>query len=88
MLTVRPSLSALVALFFTLSVLFGAAVEGAPQRQRNRNGGNRNGGNRNNNGNGNGATELTSQERAAQIPDGISEATDGSTILDQTVTVK
>lgn len=32
--------------------------------------------------------ELTAQEQAAQVPDGISEATDGSTILDTTVTVK
>lgn len=35
--------------------------------------------------NGNG---LTAQEQAAQIPDGIFTATDGSTILDTTVTVK
>lgn len=32
--------------------------------------------------------ELTAQEQAAEVPDGISEAADGSTILDTTVTVK
>ena len=32
--------------------------------------------------------DLTAQQQAAQIPDGISTATDGSTILDTTVTVK
>jgi hypothetical protein len=42
-------------------------------------------------GNNGGATQtqqLTAQEQAAQVPDGISEATDGSTILDTTQTVK
>lgn len=31
---------------------------------------------------------TTAQQQAAQIPGGVSTATDGSTILDQTVTVK
>lgn len=35
-----------------------------------------------------GEQQLTAQEQAAQIPDGISEATDGTTILDMTVEVK
>ena len=32
--------------------------------------------------------QLTAQQQAAQVPGGISKATDGSTILDSTVTVK
>ena len=44
---------------------------------------------RNRNGNGNGNTQAqTPQQQAAAIPQGISEATDGSTILDTTATVK
>jgi len=55
-------------------------------QRRNRGGRNRGG---NGGANGGGATQqLTSQEQAAQIPGGISEATDGSTILDTTETVK
>jgi hypothetical protein len=49
----------------------------------------RNRGGRTRGGNGGGTTQqLTSQQQAAQIPDGISTATDGSTILDTTETVK
>lgn len=95
MSSVRPSFSALVALCFAFFVVFGVVVEGAPQnnngrgRGRNRNGGNRNNNNNNGNRNGNGNTaQLTAQEKAAQVPDGISTATDGSTILDTTVNVK
>ncbi|RYC65589.1 hypothetical protein CHU98_g673 [Xylaria longipes] len=49
---------------------------------------------RSRNGNGRGAASqgqqqrLTAQEQADQIPQGISEATDGSTILDATAQVK
>ncbi|KAF2197504.1 hypothetical protein GQ43DRAFT_466362 [Delitschia confertaspora ATCC 74209] len=50
--------------------------------QRNQGSSNRNGGNRN------GATQrATAQQQAAQIPQGVSTAVDGSTILDDTVTV-
>jgi hypothetical protein len=42
---------------------------------------------RNRGGNGQ-AKAQTAQQQAAQIPQGISTATDGSTILDDTVTVK
>lgn len=42
---------------------------------------------KNKNGNGGGQSQ-TSQQRAAQIPQGVSTATDGSTILDMTATVK
>ncbi|SPO00161.1 uncharacterized protein DNG_03011 [Cephalotrichum gorgonifer] len=51
-------------------------------------GGNR-GGNANGNagGNNNNAQPQTAQEQAAQIPGGISQATDGSTILDMTVDI-
>ncbi|KAI1922091.1 hypothetical protein LOZ58_000265 [Ophidiomyces ophidiicola] len=68
-----------------------AFVEAAPQRQNNGNGqggnrgGNRGGGNKNSKGNGNGG--QTAQQQAAQKPQGISKAKDGSTILDMTVTV-
>ena len=75
MLTIRP-FPALVALL--LSFVLNGVVDAVPQRQRN-------------GGMTNGMTsgqELTAQEQAAQVPDGISEATDGSTILDTTVTVK
>lgn len=75
MLTIRPS-HALVALL--PFILHGAAVDAAPQGQEN-------------GGMTKGMTsgqELTAQEQAAQVPGGISEATDGSTILDTTVTVK
>ncbi|KAJ0123512.1 hypothetical protein J7T55_011977 [Diaporthe amygdali] len=63
---------ALVALL----TIFGD-VQAVPQT-RGRKGGNRNGG---------GATQQTPQQQAAAIPQGISQATDGSTILDMTATV-
>lgn len=74
-MTIRP-FPALVALL--LSSVLNGAVQAAPQPQ-------------NNGGMTNGMTgdqQLTAQEQAAQVPDGISEATDGSTILDTTVNVK
>jgi hypothetical protein len=38
---------------------------------------------------GNGVTkQQTAQQQAAQIPQGVSQATDGSVILDQTVNIK
>lgn len=51
--------------------------------QRNRNGNTRNG----NNGGGQTQQQSTAFQQAAQIPQGISQATDGSTILDDTVMV-
>lgn len=45
--------------------------------QRNRNGGGRGGG-----------RQQTAQQQAAQVPQGISQAQDGSMILDDTVMVK
>jgi hypothetical protein len=61
-------------------LLVNSTVYALPQ-QRNRNG--------NGNGGGNGNTQAqTPQQQAAAIPQGISEATDGSTILDTTATVK
>jgi hypothetical protein len=44
---------------------------------------------RNRNGNGNGrAKQQTAQQQAAQVPQGLSQATDGSIIMDDTVMVK
>lgn len=65
---------ALVALL----TIFGE-VQAVPQT-RGRKGGNRNGGNA--------AAQQTPQQQAAAIPQGISQATDGSMILDMTATVK
>jgi hypothetical protein len=48
--------------------------------QRNRNGNGRNGGGR--------TQQATAQQQAGQVPQGISTAQDGSTILDDTVMVK
>jgi hypothetical protein len=39
-------------------------------------------------GKGGGKKQLTAQQRAAKVPQGISTATDGSTILDTTVNIK
>ncbi|RWA02982.1 hypothetical protein EKO27_g12123 [Xylaria grammica] len=66
---------------FTLRALFLVGlslcpVEAAP---RNRNGGG---------GRGAASQGLTAQEQADQIPQGVSTATDGSTILDATARVK
>lgn len=64
---------ALVALL----TIFGE-VQAVPQNRKK--GGNRNGGNA--------AAQQTPQQQAAAIPQGISQATDGSMILDMTATVK
>jgi hypothetical protein len=49
--------------------------------QRNRNGGGRAGGGRT-------QQQATAQQKAAQVPQGLSQATDGSIIMDDTVMVK
>lgn len=72
MLTIRSSAG--VALLGLLSAFVGD-VAAVPQ---NRKGGNRGGG----------QTQQTLQQQAAEIPQGVSQATDGSTILDMTATVK
>lgn len=72
MLTIRFALVALLTVF--------GEVQAVPQT-RGRKGGNRNGG-------GNTQAQQTPQQQAAAIPQGISQATDGSTILDMTATVK
>ncbi|KAG6367144.1 hypothetical protein INS49_001327 [Diaporthe citri] len=71
MLTIRFALVALLTVF--------GEVQAVPQT-RGRKGGNRNGG-------GNAAAQQTPQQQAAAIPQGISQATDGSMILDMTATV-
>jgi hypothetical protein len=48
--------------------------------QRNRNGATSNGGGR--------QQQATAQQKAAQVPQGLSQATDGSMIMDDTVMVK
>ena len=58
---------------FLLLGLLWAAADAAPQ-SRNRKAG--------------GRTRQTAQQQAAQIPQGISQATDGSTILDMTANIK
>lgn len=72
MLTIRFALVALLTIF--------GEVQAVPQN-RGRKGGNRNGG-------GNTQAQQTPQQQAAAIPQGISQATDGSMILDMTATVK
>jgi len=75
MSNVRSPVS-LFLLFLVLSVL---GVQAAPKRKGNGNGG----------GGGGGATQAqTPQQQAAQIAQGVSQATDGSTILDTTARVK
>lgn len=61
-----------------LCVCFG---EAAPQRKQGKQGGNQGG-------KGGGKTKQTPQQKAAQKPGGISEAQDGSVILDKTVKIK
>jgi hypothetical protein len=51
-----------------------------PQRNRNGNGATRGGGGR--------QQQATAQQQAAQVPQGLSQATDGSVIMDDTVMVK
>lgn len=65
-----------ILLFFLLLLGTFTGVQAAPKRKGN--------------GNGNSASTAaqTPQQQAAQIPQGISQATDGSTILDATATVK
>lgn len=76
MSNVRSPVS-LFLLFLVLSVL---GVQAAPKRKGNGNGGG---------GGGDGATQAqTPQQQAAQIAQGVSQATDGSTILDTTARVK
>ena len=78
MLTIRSPFATALALLLVLSIVLGvhAAPSPAPQRKKAKGKG------------GAAATKLTSQQQAAKIPQGISEATDGSTILDMTATVK
>ncbi|KAL2883893.1 hypothetical protein SGCOL_000528 [Colletotrichum sp. CLE4] len=76
MLTVRSPVAALAVVLSLLSV-----VHGAPQPQNRKGNGNRGG-----NGNGR-ANRQTSQQQAAAVPQGISQATDGSMILDMTANV-
>ncbi|WQF83086.1 hypothetical protein CDEST_08100 [Colletotrichum destructivum] len=79
MLTVRSPLTALAVVLSLLSV-----VHGAPQNRKGN--GNRGGGG--GGGNGNGRTNRqTAQQQAAQVPQGISQAADGSMILDMTANV-
>ena len=86
MLTVQSPVFFLVLL--ALSAFTG--IQAAPQR--NGNGGGRTGQGRNRGGGGGGrggnAAAQTPQQQAAQIAQGISQATDGSTILDTTARVK
>ncbi|OHF03464.1 hypothetical protein CORC01_01183 [Colletotrichum orchidophilum] len=76
MLTVRSPVAALAVVLGLLSV-----VQGAPQPQNRKGNGNRGG-----NGNGR-ANRQTAQQQLAAVPQGISQATDGSMILDMTANV-
>jgi hypothetical protein len=73
----------------TLLTLSSLLALSSAHPQRTRNGGNgRGNGDGNINGNGNGRQQAaTAQQQAAQIPQGLSLAQDGSTILDDTVMV-
>ena len=73
MLTIRFALVALLTIF--------GEVQAVPQT-RGRKGGSRNGGGNTQ------QAQQTPQQQAAAIPQGISQATDGSMILDMTATVK
>ncbi|KAH7358502.1 hypothetical protein B0T11DRAFT_299558 [Plectosphaerella cucumerina] len=75
----RTGISPVVAIAL-LSLLAQAAPSPEPQRNRGGNRGNRGGG-----GGGNGG--ATAQEQAAQRPQGVTTAADGSTILDMTADV-
>ncbi|GAW27065.1 putative cyclin-like f-box protein [Rosellinia necatrix] len=74
-----PSLRSLFLIAFSLY-----AAEAAPQ---NRNGRNRNGNGRGGGGGSRGQQGQTAQAQADQVPQGVSVATDGSTILDTTAQV-
>ncbi|KAK4457072.1 hypothetical protein QBC42DRAFT_320167 [Cladorrhinum samala] len=76
MSTTRFPFSFLSSLLLLLSLL--VLFNPVDAQQRNRNGRTRNGGNRN-------TQQSTPQQQAASVPQGISTATDGSTILDSTV---
>ncbi|KAG7122601.1 hypothetical protein HYQ44_003499 [Verticillium longisporum] len=86
MLNVRSLLAALTLLLLVVN----AAPSPKPQNRRPGGNGNGNGNGRGNgNGGGNGrGNRQTAQQQAARVPQGISEATDGSTILDMTAEVK
>lgn len=73
MLTVRSPVAALAVVLSMLSL-----AHGAPQNRK---------GSGNRGGNGRTNTQ-TSQQKAAQVPQGISQAADGSMILDMTANVK
>ncbi len=62
-----------VLLSFLLSLSVLAGVHAAPKKSNN---------------GGGGKASLTPQQQAAKVSQGISTATDGSTILDSTATVK
>lgn len=64
------------ALLLVLAILCVSFGNAAPQNNRGGKNGNR------------GGTKQTPQQKAAQKPGGVSTATDGSTILDQTVQIK
>ncbi|KAF3354808.1 Sphingosine-1-phosphate lyase [Verticillium dahliae VDG1] len=85
MLNVRSLLAALTLLLLVVN----AAPSPKPQNRRPGGNGNGNGNGRGNgNGGGNGrGNRQTAQQQAARVPQGISEATDGSTILDMTAEV-
>lgn len=81
-------LSSIAIVLFATVML---SVDAAPQRRQGNggNGGNGNGRNRNGNGNGNGNGGNTAA--AAPVPGGapiITQATDGSTIMDKMVMIK
>lgn len=73
MLTIRSP----VFFFFLLLLLDIFGVEALPQNQRKKG-----------KGKGKNTAAATPQQQAAQIPQGVSQATDGSTILDMTARVK
>ena len=76
-LTPRSAVHRLSTLIGLVVLLLLSPASAIPQRRG-----------RNRNGNGNGATRQTAQQQAARVADGISAATDGSVILDQTVNIK
>lgn len=86
------SKSSLLTVLFALVVLCLAFAEAVPQRNNNNNGnnngGNNNNGNKNGNGKGKNGGKQTAQQKAAQKPGGITQAEDGSTILDMTMDIK
>lgn len=67
-------LTILPSVFVTLLALLSVSVEASPARKGSSSGGQ--------------SSSQTLQQQAAAIPQGISQATDGSTILDTNATVK